>query len=83
MAWCQNDKHQIDDKFKDALLQGYQTERKLSTAESKTLPDFLRLAVLRFWVSRVLVQNQQQQASLTTFKDPNHMKALLLSLSET
>jgi len=82
MAWCQNDKHQIDNKFKEALLQGYQTERKLSEAESKTLPDFLRLAVLRFWVSRVLVQNQQQQASLTTFKDPNHMKALLLSLSD-
>ncbi len=82
MAWCQTDAHQIDNPLKLALMQGYQKERQLSEAETAALPDFLRLAVLRFWVSRLLVQKQQQQASLTTFKDPNHMKALLLSLSE-
>ncbi|MEY8262941.1 MAG: phosphotransferase, partial [Bermanella sp.] len=80
MAWCQNDKQQIDHTLKAALLQGYQAERTLSAAETTALPDFLRLAVLRFWVSRLLVQDQQQQASLTTFKDPAQMKALLLSL---
>jgi homoserine kinase type II len=80
MAWCQSDKQTIDGSLKSALLEGYQSQRQLSQSEIKSLPDFLRLAVLRFWISRVLVQNQQQQASLTTFKDPNEMKALLLNL---
>ncbi len=80
MAWCKSDAHFINDSLKEALLAGYQSQRQLSNAEIKALPDFLRLAVLRFWVSRVLVQNQQQQASLTTFKDPEDMKALLMSL---
>ncbi len=80
MAWCKSDAHIINTSLKEALLEGYQSQRPLSKAEIKALPDFLRLAVLRFWVSRVLVQNQQQQASLTTFKDPEDMKALLMSL---
>ncbi len=80
MAWCQNSAQKIDAKLQAALLAGYEKERALSAAEKSALPDFLRLAVLRFWVSRLLVQSQQQQASLTTFKDPDVMKALLLSL---
>ncbi len=80
MAWCQNSAHKIDAKLQDALLAGYEKERALNTSEQNAFPDFLRLAALRFWGSRLLVQSQQQQASLTTFKDPDVMKTLLESL---
>ncbi len=81
MAWCQTDQQEIDSVLKNALIKGYEEVRKLNNSESQALPDFLRLAVLRFWVSRLLAQGQQQQASLTTFKDPNKMKELLLNIS--
>ncbi len=79
MAWCQTDSA-IDTKLKASMLAGYQNVRPLETAEQDTLPDFLRLAVLRFWMSRLISQATQENATLTTFKDPNEMKALLLSL---
>jgi len=80
MAWGKTQQHKIDQTIADAIIQGYESVRPLSDNERRYLPDFLRLAVLRFWVSRLVAQMQQQGAALTTTKNPDDMKALLLNL---
>ncbi|MGK0443140.1 MAG: homoserine kinase type II [Bermanella sp.] len=81
MAWGKTSQHKIDNGIADAIIQGYEQVRPLHHDEKKYLPDFLRLAVLRFWVSRLIAKTDQQGAALTTIKNPDDMKALLLNLS--
>jgi len=82
MAWCQTEKAEINTSLETALIKGYEEVRTLTDTERQALPNFMRLAVLRFWVSRLLSQEQQQGAALTTFKDPDVMKDLLISISK-
>ena len=49
--------------------------------EDNALPIFINLAVLRFWVSRLIAKESQQGVSITTLKDPNAMKQLLVNLN--
>lgn len=79
MAWGQDGK-QFDGKLKQAVLSGYEEIRALTENEREALPHFIKLACLRFWVSRLIAQQEQKGASLTTEKEPDEMKALLLSL---
>jgi homoserine kinase type II len=80
MAWGKTTQHNIDSTIANAIVQGYETVKPLTNAEKQYLPDFLRLAVLRFWVSRLIAKMDQQGAALTTLKNPDDMKALLLNL---
>lgn len=80
MAWGKTPQHTIDSNITDAIIQGYEQVNPLSDEEKRYLPDFLRLAILRFWVSRLIAKTDQQGAALTTLKDPDDMKALLLNL---
>ena len=80
MAWCQTPEFKIDATLADALLKGYESVRPLHEDELMALPEFIVLATLRFWVSRLVAQEQLADAALTTPKNPNEMKELLLSL---
>jgi len=80
MAWGKTPQHTIDSNITDAIIQGYEQVKPLSDEEKRYLPDFLRLAILRFWVSRLIAKTDQQGAALTTLKNPDDMKALLLNL---
>ena len=80
MAWAQTPVHQLDQRIAQAIVDGYTNVKSLSLDEKNQLPNFIRLAVIRFWVSRLIAQSEQQGAALTTFKDPNFMKQLLLTL---
>ncbi len=82
MAWCQEAEGGLNLERQSAIMKGYEEIRLLSDSERQALPDFMRLAVLRFWVSRLLSQTQQQNAALTTFKDPNIMKDLLITITQ-
>jgi len=64
----------------NALLAGYQRVRPLTEAEQKALPQFLRMAALRFWLSRLHTQKQQQGVAMTTEKAPEQMRDLLVWL---
>ncbi|MGR6871970.1 homoserine kinase [Pseudomonas sp. HK3] len=81
MAWAKKDDATIDQTIADAIVKGYENVRPLSSDEKRYLPDFLRLAVMRFWVSRLIAKTDQQGAALTTVKNPDDMKALLLNLN--
>ena len=80
MAWARTTEHKIDDAIATAIVQGYESVRSLNHDEHQYLPQFIRLAVLRFWVSRLIARTDQQGAALTTVKNPDEMKTLLLNL---
>lgn len=81
MAWAQTQDHQIDQNTTQAIVNGYTSVKSLTAHEKSQLPNFIRLAVIRFWVSRLIAQSEQQGAALTTFKDPDFMKKMLLALN--
>lgn len=60
-----------------ALLQGYTQVRRLSEAERQLLPDMLRAAALRFWISRLWDYYLPRQASMLTPHDPTHFERVL------
>ena len=60
-----------------ALLSGYQSIKRLTDDEIKYLPVFLRLAALRFWLSRLEHQLNPKTGELTLEKDPLVFRQLL------
>ncbi|RMW94766.1 homoserine kinase [Allofranklinella schreckenbergeri] len=60
-----------------ALWQGYQSIRPITPAEQALLPDMLRAAALRFWISRLWDFYLPRQASILTPHDPKHFERIL------
>ena len=59
-------------------LEGYQCMRKLSQAEENALPGLLRLAALRFWVSRLYDALFPRCGAMTQTKNPEEYRQKLL-----
>ncbi len=66
------------------LLKGYCSVRPLTDSEYSLWPDFLHLAALRFWLSRLesryLPGYQQQSTEGDKTKDPDELKRIIMSL---
>lgn len=68
-----------DDQVRmQAWLAGYASVRGLSKDEQQALPDFLRLAALRFWVSRLYDALYPRGGAMTQTKDPEEYRLKLL-----
>lgn len=74
--WCHEDGVINFDKL-DALLAGYETVRPLEPAEKQSWPVLLRIAALRFWLSRLQHQLYPRPAAITQSKDPLIFRQLL------
>jgi len=74
--WCVENET-INQQKLNAFLSGYQKHRPLHDDEVKHLPVFLRLAALRFWLSRLDHQLKPKAGELTLFKDPLVFRHLL------
>jgi homoserine kinase type II len=61
-----------------ALIDAYERERPLSTAERGALPLVLRAAALRFWLSRLDDLHRPRPAQLLTPHDPSHFERILI-----
>ncbi|MDQ6959315.1 MAG: homoserine kinase [Mariprofundaceae bacterium] len=61
-----------------AFLDGYQQVRTLSQTEESALPGLLRLAALRFWVSRLYDALFPRGGTMTQTKDPEEYRKKLL-----
>jgi homoserine kinase type II len=61
-----------------AFLEGYERARKLGQAEKDVLPGLLRLAALRFWVSRLYDALFPRGGAMTQTKDPEEYRQKLL-----
>jgi len=76
--WCaDNDGRLAPDKL-TALLGAYHSLRPLQAGEREVWPAMLRYAALRFWVSRLKDKLFPKQGHLTTIKDPDAIKSILL-----
>ena len=89
-AWCTDESGKLKENLVNAFLQGYQSIRELTDAEKQAGPIMLRMAAMRFWLSRLedsLIPNTQttQQGTLTHNKNPqeyqhilkNHIKSVI------
>lgn len=60
-----------------AMIEGYQAQRPLNTAECALWQDMLRAAALRFWTSRLYDYHMPREAEVLNVKDPSHFERIL------
>lgn len=66
--WCSKADGSLDDTLSTPLLQAYQQVRPIADDESRLWNDFLRIAALRFWLSR-----RQTQLEASSIKPCSHL----------
>ena len=62
----------------EALLAGYEKVRPLMDVEKQAFPKLLRLAALRFWVSRLYDALYPREGAMVQVKDPEEYRKKLL-----
>jgi len=75
--WCVNSDGSFDESRLNAFLDAYKKIRSFNDNEDRAWNDVLRLASLRFWVSRLYDFYHAEEGELTFIKDPNHFKKIL------
>lgn len=76
--WCIDQDGQINKSMFLEFIKGYRSERKLTDNEQEYLNVSLRLAALRFWLSRLEDFYNAKEGEITSIKDPKHFKDILL-----
>ena len=77
--WCSEIDGRLDTDRSNAMITAYAEQRVPSANETQLWNQFLRLAALRFWVSRLLAHQTHRPGGLTEQKDPDQYKQILLS----
>ncbi len=76
--WCVNLSTGEPDSARTlALIDAYQTVRRLTAEEQSALPTMLRAAALRFWLSRLFDFYLPREAHVLTPHDPTHFERIL------
>lgn len=75
--WCLGTDFELDPVLYQTLLTAYQQQRPVTEAERQAWPLVLRVAALRFWLSRLVSIHQPKQAALVHHKDPEEFRAIL------
>jgi len=76
-AWCFNEQNLFDKNRYQALIKGYENQRKLTTEEKKNFSILLRGASIRILITRLHDQIFHQDDAFVTPKDPNEYLAIL------
>lgn len=77
--WCSNSDGSLKKEKFDLFLNGYQSIRMLQSSELKYLNNALRLAALRFWLSRLDAYYNILESESVSIKDPNYFRKVLLN----
>lgn len=75
--WCVAVGGTFDQPRLQALLRAYHGARPFTAAEREAWPSLLRMAALRFWLSRLYDLHYPQDGELTHAKDPQHFQQIL------
>ncbi|MBO1924883.1 homoserine kinase [Thiomicrorhabdus sp. 6S3-12] len=67
----------FDEEKITAMLNAYRSQRPLTDAEEAAWPAALRLAALRFFLSRLKDKHMPREGEMTQIKDPDVFKAVL------
>lgn len=76
--WCVYADGSFDEARLSALLAAYASCRAFTAEEKTAWPTLLRAAALRFWVSRLYDFHFPLPGELTSPKDPEHFRRILL-----
>ena len=74
--WCIDGSYRLDTARVQATLDGYRSRRRLDPAEIAALPMMLRLAALRFWLSRLHDREFPLSGELTFIKCPDAFREM-------
>ena len=69
--WCIDPDYQLIDARVNAVIDGYQQQRRLEGAEIEAMPLMLRLTALRFWLSRLYDKTFPLSGEVTFIKSPD------------
>lgn len=75
--WCMGTEQKLDTARTQAMLKAYQSVRPLTQAEIDIWPMTLRVAALRFWISRLFDLHLPRDGEMVTPHDPDHFKRIL------
>lgn len=82
-AWCFDEEtNQFDSQIAQKLLSHYQEIRPLDSMETELLPTMMRIAALRFWLSRLRDYHFPAEGEQITQKNPKGKQQLLSLLSD-
>ena len=70
-ALCFNKRYQLDESKKNAILKGYSKIRRLNQKELQSLPILSMGAAIRFFLTRLYDQINQQKNAIVKIKNPN------------
>jgi homoserine kinase type II len=75
--WCMDEECKLDEEHTRALLRAYHAVRPFSTREAGAWPLALRVAALRFWISRLYDLYLPREGELVIPRKPEHFKRIL------
>jgi homoserine kinase type II len=80
--WCMavegpSTSSRLDAERAQSMLKAYQTVRPLTPAEVNIWPLALRVAALRFWISRLYDLHLPRDGEMVTPHNPDHFKRIL------
>ncbi len=76
-AWCFDARGHVNEELFKAVLKGYETIRPLTGSEKTALPALLRVAALRFLLTRLHDQLYPDADALVTPHDPLHYARIM------
>ena len=81
--WCTGGDGRLNEDSSHALLSAYQGVRPLRHEERAAWPAMLRYGALRFWISRLKDKIFPKEGHLTTVKEPDDIKIILMDRRES
>lgn len=75
--WCMSADGTLDVARTQAFLRAYNTARPFTPEEVTHWPDALRVAALRFWISRLFDLHLPREGEMVTPHDPDQFKRIL------